>query len=608
MEDNKLNINPYTRLLFLAGSLTAILLITKIEWLLCIYFIVIIPLFVLNGQIKRHLNLLLFAFVPIYLSFVLLYIVVLKEGNWQFIHLKILKLLLLTSVIQITLSIPANQLISTFKKWGLKGETLITVLGAFTVWTDVSYRSEKIITARFARGFIDKRNRINTAKQFPFVLVPLVVGILRTATERADSWTQKNILQLVKGVKEKKESYSNEHKSFFSITLGNNFSGRSDYLKSVINSAESGVYIGEQPSSSITGIFPTVESEIKLHSNNTDLKTLNLVNTLFGQYDFQKNFAKNPFTLSGGEQTILAVLSAILLQPKKLAIDCSLEQLNKAWREPLLNLIQKNDFSKTEILLADNRLNEYELSNFKEFIPEKSLQEHKYKFEKPCLSNHIESQIAPQTIELSDVHFSYGKKQLIFKEANVKLEPNNIYHLSGSNGSGKSTLAKILTGILKIQSGEISINNKHYNPYKNPGKVVGYSFQNPDEQLFSTTLENEVLRYLKNETDEYKTRRETFLEIFGLQNIRKEHPAEMPFVIRKRIALAATLALDRSWYILDEPTLGQDNEFADFLVNMLFRLKETGKGIIVISHSEWFTENLHAKKLSLHNQQLTLTV
>ncbi|MFN8429789.1 MAG: ATP-binding cassette domain-containing protein [Spirosomataceae bacterium] len=606
MEDNKLSINPYIRLLFLAGSLTGILLINKIELLLCFYFIVIVPLFVLNGQIKRLLNLLLFAFIPIYLSFILLYIVVLKEGNWQFIHLKILKLLMLTSAIQIMLSIPANQLISTFKKWGLKGETLITVLGAFTVWTDVSYRSEKIITARFARGFVGKRNRVNTAKQFPFVLVPLVVGILRTATERADSWTQKNIFQLIKGDKENRVSSSNVVRSFLTIISGNNFSGRSNYLKSVINSSESGVYIGEQPSSSITGIFPTVESEIKLHSNNTDSETLNLVNTLLRQYDFQKNYSKNPFTLSGGEQTILAVLSSILLQPKKIAIDCTLEQLNKAWREPLLIAIQKGNFSETEILLADNHINEYGLSNFNELFPQYRLQEHKHKFEKPYLSNDIETQIAPQSIELADVHFFYDKKQPIFKGANVELEPNNIYHLSGSNGTGKSTLAKILTGVLKIQSGKISINNKYCNPYKYPGEIVGYSFQNPDEQLFSTTIENEVLRHLKNETKEYKTRRETFLEMFGLQNIRKEHPAEMPFVIRKRIALAATLALDRSWYILDEPTLGQDNEFTDFLLKLLFKLKESGKGIIVISHSEWFTEVLPAKKLSLHNHKLTL--
>lgn len=115
MGNNKLCLHPYIRLLFLICGLTGILFIGKIEWLLYFYFIVIIPLFVFSGQIKKHLNLLLFAMTPIYLSFILLYILVLKEGNWDFIHLKVLKLILLTSVIQITLSIPAEHLITTFK-------------------------------------------------------------------------------------------------------------------------------------------------------------------------------------------------------------------------------------------------------------------------------------------------------------------------------------------------------------------------------------------------------------------------------------------------------------------------------------------------------------
>jgi energy-coupling factor transport system ATP-binding protein len=80
----------------------------------------------------------------------------------------------------------------------------------------------------------------------------------------------------------------------------------------------------------------------------------------------------------------------------------------------------------------------------------------------------------------------------------------------------------------------------------------------------------------------------------------------MPFAIRKRIALAATLALDRPWYILDEPTLGQDNEFANFLTELLTKLKDLGKGIIIISHSEQFMENLDFRKLSLDNHKLTL--
>ncbi|MCC8147206.1 MAG: hypothetical protein LIO93_12410 [Bacteroidales bacterium] len=86
---------------------------------------------------------------------------------------------------------------TTLKKWKIKGEALITVLGAFTVWTDVSNRAQKILTARFSRGFIRERTVIQKIKQFPFVLIPLVIGVLRTSTERAESWEQKDIIYLM---------------------------------------------------------------------------------------------------------------------------------------------------------------------------------------------------------------------------------------------------------------------------------------------------------------------------------------------------------------------------------------------------------------------------
>ena len=85
------------------------------------------------------------------------------------------------------------------------------------------------------------------------------------------------------------------------------------------------------------------------------------------------------------------------------------------------------------------------------------------------------------------------------------------------------------------------------------------------------------------------------------------HPAELPFVMRKRISLAATLAMDRPWYILDEPTLGQDESFVEFLIALLNDLAENGKGVIVISHSKSFTEKLRGKYLTLTAGQVNNT-
>jgi energy-coupling factor transporter transmembrane protein EcfT len=118
-----------------------------------------------------------------------------------------LKLIIFTSVFQLTLLIPPEILITTFKKWGLKGEALLTILGAFTVWADIKTRTDKILSARFARGFIEERTFLNKARQLPYVLVPLVIGIIRTAIERADSWEQKNILHLLKNHKVMEPEY-----------------------------------------------------------------------------------------------------------------------------------------------------------------------------------------------------------------------------------------------------------------------------------------------------------------------------------------------------------------------------------------------------------------
>jgi len=199
MESNKLYINPYIRLAFLSCCLVGTILINNIVWLIGCYAFIILPLFLYGRQMKKHIQLMLLGMLPVYLSFILLYIIILNgsNGSWNFVNLSVLRLISFTSIIQLTLLIPDQYLIFTFKSWGLKGEALITVLGAYTVWMDVNYRAGQIITARFSRGFIKKRTILQKIKQFPYILIPLVVGIIRTATERAESWEQKNMMYLV---------------------------------------------------------------------------------------------------------------------------------------------------------------------------------------------------------------------------------------------------------------------------------------------------------------------------------------------------------------------------------------------------------------------------
>ena len=210
MNDAKINIHPYIRLLLLVGVIASVILYKHLLQLGLLYIAFIIPLILLIGIIRNHVRLLLFGIVPIAFTFILIYILILSENkeNWDFILVKILKILDVTSIFQVVLTVESGALYPTFRKLGLKGESLITVIGAFTVWADIKRRSEQIIIARFARGFIRKRNFINTAKQFPYILVPLIIGILRTSIERSETWIRWDIIDLINKKRAKSEKYS----------------------------------------------------------------------------------------------------------------------------------------------------------------------------------------------------------------------------------------------------------------------------------------------------------------------------------------------------------------------------------------------------------------
>ncbi len=86
---------------------------------------------------------------------------------------------------------------------------------------------------------------------------------------------------------------------------------------------------------------------------------------------------------------------------------------------------------------------------------------------------------------------------------------------------------------------------------------------------------------------------------FGLTDMAHMHPLDLPFVLRKRVALAATLAMGCPWMILDKPTLGQDDETVLSLANIIERLLANGLGIVIISHSRWFRSLIPAKEIEL---------
>ena len=157
-----------------------------------------------------------------------------------------------------------------------------------------------------------------------------------------------------------------------------------------------------------------------------------------------------------------------------------------------------------------------------------------------------------------------------------------------------STYAKLLTGLLKPAKGSVTVDGKPVDVWQNPARLIAYHFQNPDLQLFGESVDEEL-----SNCGAAREMQETVIETFGLKEVLQLHPLDLPFVLRKRVALAATICMNRPWVILDEPTLGQDSEAATNIARILKSLVASGTGVIIISHCEWFDHLVDARPLSI---------
>lgn len=198
--------HPYSRVFLFVTGIVGAILCTNNLLLLFFWLLILLPLMILTGNAKSHFSFLLLVVLPMSVMLSFLFWIVLNHSadNFNSITQTILKLICYTTVVQVVLLIPSNQVYSTFKMWGMKGDTLVTFLGSYIVWVDVINRSDKILTARFARGFISERTFLAKLKQLPHLLIPLIIGIIRTATERSESWEQKKILYRIELLKTQK--------------------------------------------------------------------------------------------------------------------------------------------------------------------------------------------------------------------------------------------------------------------------------------------------------------------------------------------------------------------------------------------------------------------
>lgn len=207
-------------------------------------------------------------------------------------------------------------------------------------------------------------------------------------------------------------------------------------------------------------------------------------------------------------------------------------------------------------------------------------------------------------ISLDQVSFKYPSGHVALNDINLLIQGGDFVAIMGENGAGKTTLAKLLNGLLKPSAGQVSVDGEDTRKVSvaHLSRKVGLVFQNPDHLLFSETVRDEVAFGLRNygfAPDVVQSQVTRTLEALGLADYADTSPFLLSGGERKRVALAAILASEPDYLILDEPTIGQDYLQKERLRNFILQLYSQGKAVVMITHDVEFVAESNPRVILL---------
>ncbi len=323
-----------------------------------------------------------------------------------------------------------------------------------------------------------------------------------------------------------------------------------------------------------------------------------------GLYDLRTN---KPSALSGGQKQCLAIAAALAMRTSVLVLDeptASLDVPNtRRVMETLAALRAEHGIT---IVLIEHRLAEAaQLAGrvilmeggrvIADGIPQDVFADRQLRLrlglrrpsDEPAVSwetliqaNGYHPEPAQALLELQHVSAGFNGHAVIH-DIQLAFYPGEFVALVGDNGAGKSTLAMAAAGLIKPQLGQVRFLG---GARPRPGLDVALLFQDPQEQLFTDSVEEEVAFAPKNYDCYDSALQEQILQTADLWGLRRRRPMAVSAGQQQRTTLAACLSLRPRLLILDEPTLGQDWGHLQRLMDYLKLLNSQGTTILLISH------------------------
>ena len=196
-----------------------------------------------------------------------------------------------------------------------------------------------------------------------------------------------------------------------------------------------------------------------------------------------------------------------------------------------------------------------------------------------------------EIIRFDNVSFSYNDGKTVLDEVNLSVKKGEFVAVLGYNGSGKSTLAKHMNAIVLPVMGKVTVDGMDTSEEGHLYDIrqkVGMVFQNPDNQIVATIVEEDVAFALENlgvAPDEIRKRVDESLETVGMTKHANDAPHQLSGGQKQRVAIAGVIAMSPDCIVLDEPTAMLDPKGRQTVLKTIERLnRENGITVILITH------------------------
>ena len=344
---------------------------------------------------------------------------------------------------------------------------------------------------------------------------------------------------------------------------------------------------------------------------------------------------REPSSMSGGEKQKLAIASVLAYKPEILVLDEPTTDLDpeskdfvirtlpelKEWVQTVLIVDHETDRflmadrvhlfrqgaiqssgSPSEILtnsalLTENSVAPLDLIVLQEQLGEpaalsgpEDLKRRWNQFSLQSLPSPVRSSGEP-VVQVENLCFQYENRDApALRNVSFEIRKGEFLGIIGRNGSGKSTLLRHVNGLQYPQQGTVHIMGKEIRQWsrKDLSKTAALVFQNPDHQIFNTTVKEEVEfgpRQLGFSDEQREKNVERALETMDLKPQQERDPFQLSKGERQRVAVASMLSVSPEILMLDEPTTGLDHRQQTYLMELLRELNQNGATIVIVTHS-----------------------